>query len=51
MNECDLPTYTNEEIAAMLAAADAQQDEEALVILQGILDTREANRYAQDQEE
>lgn len=50
MSEQQLPHYTNEEIQAMQQAALEEGDEEAYTILQGILDTREANLYAQDQE-
>ena len=47
----NLPHYTTEELIAMANAAQEQGDESAYQTLRGIIDTREADNYAQDQEE
>ena len=42
--------YTNEELDAMIEAAIDEGDLESAEVLQGILDTREADEYARTEE-
>lgn len=43
--------YTNDELKAMIEAADEEGDFEVLDTLRGILDTREADAYAEAEDE